>query len=137
MKNANNAANPVRREEPAPTLRSRGKGAFSTENRRLTWNLVVWPMLLKLNRPYFTLNEYRIKRNEICIKHGIKCSNIRGGLVSLTYKGFLIKNQDIYLINFSFSLYLKNKVNLDYDKAFRKNSQTLKRISDGLNVPCV
>ena len=120
MKNANIATNRVPREEPAPTLRSKGKGAFSTENRRLTWDLVVWPMLLQLNRPYFTLNEFRIKRNEICIKHGIKCSNIRGGLVSLTYKGFLIKNQDIYLINFSFSLYLKNKVNLDYDKAFRK-----------------
>ena len=120
MKNASIATNPVPREKPAPTLRSKGKGAFSTENRRLTWDLVVWPMLLQLNRPYFTLNEFRIKRNEICIKHGIKCSNIRGGLVSLTYKGFLIKNQDIYLINFSLSLYLKNKVNLAYDKAFRK-----------------
>jgi hypothetical protein len=120
MMNPNIATNSVSREEPTPTLRSKGKGAFSTQNRRLTWDLVVWPMLLQLNRPYFTLNEFRIKRNEICIKHGIKCSNIRGGLVSLTYKGFLIKNQDIYLMNFSLSLYLKNKVNLDYDKAFRK-----------------
>jgi hypothetical protein len=119
IKNVNISVNPVPKEEPPPTRR-KGKGAFSTENRRLTWNLVVWPMLLKLNRPYFTLNEFRIKRNEICIKHGIKCSNIRGGLVSLTYKGFLIKNQDIYLINFSLSFYLKNKVNLNYDKAFRK-----------------
>ena len=120
MKNANIATNRVPREEPAPTIRSKGKGAFSTENRRLTWDLVVWPMLLQLNRPYFTLNEFRIKRNEICIRQGIKSSNIRGGLVSLTHKGFLIKNQDIYLINFSLSLYLKNKVNLAYDKAFRK-----------------
>ena len=111
MKNANIATNRVPKEEPAPTLRSKGKGAFSTENRRLTWDLVVWPMLLQLNRPYFTLNEFR---------HGIKCSNLRGGLVSLTYRGFLIKNQDIYLINFNLSLYLKKKVNLDYGKAFRK-----------------
>ena len=120
MKNANITTNRVPREEPARALHSKGKGAFSTENRRFTWDLVVWPMLLQFNRPYFTLNEFRIKRNEICIRHGIKCSNIRGGLVSLTYKGFLIKNQDIYLINFSLSLYLKNKVNLAYDKAFRK-----------------
>ncbi len=120
MKNANITTSRVPREELAPTLRSKGKGAFSTENRRLTWDLVVWPMLLQLNRPYFTLNEFRIKRNEICIKYGIKCSNIRGGLVSLTYKGFLIKNQDIYLINFNMSLYLKKKVNLNYSKAFRK-----------------
>jgi len=120
IKNVNIATKHVPREEPAPILRSKGKGAFSTENRRLTWDLVVWPMLLQLNRPYFTLNEFRIKRNEICIRHGIKCSNIRGGLVSLTYRGFLIKNQDIYLINFSLSLYLKNKVNLDCYKACRK-----------------
>ena len=120
MKIANVTTGRVPREEPVQTLRDKGKGAFSTENRRLTWDLVVWPMLLQLNRPYFTLNEFRIKRNEICIKYGIKCSNIRGGLVSLTYRGLLIKNQDIYLINFSLSLYLKKKVNLDYGKAFRK-----------------
>jgi hypothetical protein len=119
MKNANITTSRVPGEEPVQTLRDKGKGAFSTENRRLTWDLVVWPMLLQLNRPYFTLNEFRIKRNEICIKYGIKCSNIRGGLVSLTYRGLLIKNQDIYLINFSLSLYLKKKVNLDYGNAFR------------------
>lgn len=120
MKIANITTGRVPREEPVQTLRDKGKGAFSTENRRLTWDLVVWPMLLQLNRPYFTLNEFRIKRNEICIKYGIRCSNLRGGLVSLAYRGLLIKNQDIYLINFSLSLYLKKKVNLDYGKAFRK-----------------
>ena len=120
MKIANITTGRVPREDPVQTLRDKGKGAFSTENRRLTWDLVVWPMLLQLNRPYFTLNEFRIKRNEICIKYGIRCSNLRGGLVSLTYRGLLIKNQDIYLINFSLSLYLKKKVNLDYGKAFRK-----------------
>ena len=120
MNNVNITTGRVPKIEPVPTPRDKGKGAFSTENRRLTWDLVVWPMLLQLNRPYFTLNEFRVKRNEICIKYGIKCSNIRGGLVSLTYRGFLIKNQDIYLINFNLSLYLKKKVNLDYGKAFRK-----------------
>ena len=134
MKNANITTGRVPREEPVQTLRDKGKGAFSTENRRLTWDLVVWPMLLQLNRPYFTLNEFRIKRNEICIKYGIRCSNLRGGLVSLTYRGLLIKNQDIYLINFSLSLYLKKKVNLDYGMAIRKKVPTLTvrqiRISD-------
>ena len=120
MNNVNITTGRVPKIEPVPTPRDKGKGAFSTENRRLTWDLVVWPMLLQLNRPYFTLNEFRIKRNEICIKYGIRCSNLRGGLVSLTYRGLLIKNQDIYLINFNLSLYLKKKVNLDYGKAFRK-----------------
>ena len=61
-------------------LCSKGKGAFSTENRRFTWDFVVWPMLLQLNRPYFTLEEFRIRRTEICRKYRIKSSNIRGGL---------------------------------------------------------
>jgi hypothetical protein len=50
MKIANITTGRVPREEPVQTLRDKGKGAFSTENRRLTWNLVVWPMLLQLNR---------------------------------------------------------------------------------------
>ena len=127
MKIANITTGRVPREEPVQTLRDKGKGAFSTENRRLTWDLVVWPMLLQLNRPYFTLNEFRIKRNEICIKYGIRCSNLRGGLVSLTYRGLLIKNQDIYLINFSLSLYLKKKVNLDYGKLLERRFLNIKK----------
>ena len=117
MKNANIATNRVPREEPAPNLRSKGKGAFSTENRRLTWDLVVWPMLLQLNRPYFTLEEFRIRRTEICRKYRIKSSNIRGGLVSLTYKGFLTKNHHHYSINFRLLPYLNKKIDLDYSKA--------------------
>lgn len=55
MKNASITTSRVPKIEPVPTPRDKGKGAFSTENRRLTWDLVVWPMLLQLNRPYFTL----------------------------------------------------------------------------------
>ena len=35
----NIATSRVPREEPVPTLRDKGKGAFSTENRRFTWDL--------------------------------------------------------------------------------------------------
>src|SRR4029079_3709457 len=106
MNNANITTIRVSKIEPVPTIRDKGKGAFSTENRRLTWDLVVWPMLLQLNRPYFTVSEFRITRNEICVSHGIRSSSIRGGLVSLTHRGFLIKKQDTYLVNFGLSLYL-------------------------------
>ena len=112
----NIATSRVPREEPVPTLRDKGKGAFSTENRRFTWDLVV----LQLNRPYFTLEEFRIRRTEICRKYRIKSSNIRGVLVSLTYKGFLTKNYHDYSINFRLLPYLIKKVDLDYSKAFRK-----------------
>lgn len=120
IKNAKITTSHVSRKELGPTLLSKGKGAFSTENRRLTWDLVVWPMLLQLNRPYFTLDEFRIKRTELCRKYRVKGSNIRGGLVSLTYRGFLIKNHNTYSINFKLLPYLNKKVNLDYSRAFRK-----------------
>jgi hypothetical protein len=120
MKNVNFPTSHLCRKELAPSQSGKGKGAFSTENRRVTWDFVIWPMLLYLNRPYFTLEEFRIKRTEICRKYRINGSNIRGGLVSLTYRGFLINNHHTYSINFKLLLYLSKKVNLDYSKAFRK-----------------
>lgn len=120
MKNVNVRTSNVSRKELAPSLRGKGKGAFSTENRRFTWDFVIWPMLLYLNRPYFTLEEFRIKRTEICRKYRIKCVNIRGGLVSLTYKGFLINNHHTYSINSKLLPYINKKIDLDYSMAFRK-----------------
>jgi hypothetical protein len=106
--------------ELAPSRRSKGKGAFSSENRRLTWDFVVWTMLLNFNRPYFTIEEFRIKRTEICRMYRIEGSKIRGGLVSLTYRGFLTKNHHNYSINFRLLPYLNKKVDLDYSRAFGK-----------------
>ena len=32
------------------TARRKGKHAYSTENRRMVWENVVWPLILKVNR---------------------------------------------------------------------------------------
>jgi hypothetical protein len=42
---------------------NKGKHASATENRRLVWKYIVWPLLLEANRQYFTLQEYRTKRD--------------------------------------------------------------------------
>jgi hypothetical protein len=120
VKNGNPPTSPVQKKELTPSSRRKGKGAFSTENRRVTWDLIIWPLLLYLNRPYFTPQEFRTKRIEICRKYGFKSSNIRGGLVSLTYKGFLINNHHTYSINSRILPYLNKKIDLDYSMAFRK-----------------
>ena len=45
--------------------RKKGKHASSTENRRLVWEYVIWPLVLDVNRNYFTLKEYHIQRDTI------------------------------------------------------------------------
>ena len=37
--------------------RRKGKHASSTQNRRMVWEGVVWPLILQVNRSYFTLDE--------------------------------------------------------------------------------
>ncbi|MDQ3562058.1 MAG: hypothetical protein M3382_03580, partial [Thermoproteota archaeon] len=51
-------------------IRTKGKHASSTENRRMVWENVVWPLVLELNRSYFTLKEYHAKRDSFCMKTG-------------------------------------------------------------------
>ena len=46
--------------------RKKGKHASSTENRRLVWEYVIWPLVLDVNRNYFTLNEYHTQRDTVC-----------------------------------------------------------------------
>ena len=34
-------------------LKVKGKMASLTENRRLSWEIIVWPLILELDRPFF------------------------------------------------------------------------------------
>jgi len=47
-------------------VKRKGKYASSTENRRLVWNNIVWPLILELNKPWFTIQEYHTKRDVYC-----------------------------------------------------------------------
>jgi hypothetical protein len=97
----------------------KGKHAYSTENRRLIWEQIVWPLVLEKNRQYFTLREYRIKSNEFSRTHNIQLPTSRrsGGLISLINKGILKKDKGLYSIHYKLVPYLRKNVNLDYGTA--------------------
>ena len=38
--------------------RDKGKYAYTTGNRVFVWKNIIWPLLLEVNRPWFTLKEY-------------------------------------------------------------------------------
>ncbi|HYP42566.1 MAG TPA: hypothetical protein VEQ18_00940 [Candidatus Nitrosocosmicus sp.] len=99
--------------------RKKGKHASSTENRRLVWEYVIWPLVLDVNRNYFTLKEYHIQRDTICRERNIFPSKVAGGFVSLLVKGILIREKNIYSIHYKLIPYMRKKVNLDYGTVIR------------------
>lgn len=68
-------------------LKVEGKMASLTENRRLSWERIVWPLILELDRPFFIVREYQAKRDYVSGKYGIQNSRIRSGFVSLIHRG--------------------------------------------------
>jgi hypothetical protein len=107
-------------ENYKPKERKKGKHASSTENRRLVWEHVIWPLVLGVNKNYFTLKEYHIQRDTICKEKNILPSKIAGGFVSLLVKGILIREKDIYSIHYKLIPYMRKKVNLDYGTVIRE-----------------
>ena len=84
-------------------LKVKGKMASLTENRRLSWEMIVWPLILELDRPFFTVREYQAKRDYVSGRYGIQISRIRSGFVSLIYRGFVIKGAVGYSLNWETS----------------------------------
>jgi len=100
--------------------KSKGKHASSTENRRMVWEKVVLPLILEVNRSYFTLREYHVKRNEFCNLYNIRPSKVAGGFVSLLIKGILIREKNIYSIHYRLIPYMRKKVSLEYGLVIRE-----------------
>lgn len=100
--------------------REKGKHASSTENRRMVWENVVWPLILEINRPYFTLKEYHARRDEFCRTTGVPASKVAGGFVSLLIKGILARNKNIYSIHYRLIPYMRKKVQLEYGQVIRE-----------------
>ena len=101
-------------------FKGKGKHASSTENRRMVWEKVVWPLILEVNRSYFNLKEYHTKRNEFCRLYNIQPSKVAGGFVSLLIKGILIREKNIYSIHYRLIPYMRKKVNLEYGLVIRE-----------------
>jgi hypothetical protein len=86
----------------------------------------VWPLIIQVNRPYFTLEEYQHKRNEFCKINDIPVSKLSGGLVSLMIKAILKKDYErrtwIYSIHYRLIPYMRKKTTLEYGLAVRESS---------------
>ncbi len=101
-------------------LSDKGKYASSTENRRLVWKKIVWPLILELNDVAFTLKQYQKKRDEICKNDGTMMMSTSRGLVSLQQKGILYKEKDLYSIHYRLIPYMRLKADCDYATAIHE-----------------
>ena len=107
-------------EEAAAVIRVKGKHASSTENRRMVWENVVWPLVLDMNRSYFTLKEYHAKRDAFCRKTGVSPSKVAGGFVSLLVKGIIVRDKNMYSIHYRLIPYMRKKAELEYGLVTRE-----------------
>lgn len=105
-------------------LSTKGKYASSTENRRLVWEKIIWPLVLERDTPYFTIQEYHEKRDDYCESMRINASKIAGGFVSLIVKGLLVKdrNKEVYSLHYRLIPYMRKRVKLEYGPAVREIS---------------
>ncbi len=103
-------------------LRIKGKYASSTENRRLVWESIIWPLVLEKNRSYFDIEEYHVARNHFWEREGIIQSKVAGGFVSLIMKGLLVKDKDndVYSVHYRIIPYMRKKIKLEYGQAVRE-----------------
>ena len=100
--------------------RRKGKHASSTQNRRMVWEGVVWPLILQVNRSYFTLDEYHAKRDKFCATYNIPQPRVAGGFVSLLVKGILTREKKIYSIHYRLIPYMRKRANLEYGLVMRE-----------------
>jgi hypothetical protein len=100
--------------------RTKGKHAHSTEYRRLIWEMIVWPLIIEQNKPYFSINEYQSKRVCFSKESNIPSSKLSGGLISLVVKGILIKEEHIYSLHYRLIPYLRKKAILTYGQALKE-----------------
>ena len=103
-------------------LQEKGKYASATQNRRLVWENVMWPLILELNDISFTVEQYKKKRDEVCKELNIPPSRVAGGFVSLLLKGILYKEKNLYSIHYRLIPYMRLKANCDYATAVREAS---------------
>ncbi len=100
--------------------KNKGKYATSTENRRLMWEYIIWPLVLELNRNYFTSTEYHKKRDMVSTEKNIPISKMAGGLVSLLVKGIITQDKNYYSIHYKLIPYMRRKVRLDYETVLKE-----------------
>jgi len=84
------------------------------------WEHVVWPLVLNLRRPYFTLEEYHMRRDSVCDLYGIPHSGLSGGFTSLVTRGLLIRENGCYSLRYRLIPYMRKRVILEYGTAVKE-----------------
>lgn len=108
--------------------KDKGKSAYSTYYRRLVWEYVIMPLLQEIERPYFSVEEYRNKRDEVSEMLKMSPKELSYGLSSLMYRNILKKekkekNEKIYLVNPNLEPHMKKKERIDYGTAIKETSK--------------
>ena len=102
-------------------LSEKGKYAAATQNRRMVWEKIVWPIILEVNDVTFSVKQYQKKRDQICQKNNLKISDISRGLASLLQKGMLLKEDNMYSIHYRLIAYMRMKADCDYPTAINES----------------
>ncbi len=80
---------------------------------RMIWELVVWPLILEINRTYFTVEEF-------CAIYEIQPLKISGLLIAMVAKGVLTKRGNIFSIHSRHIQYMQKKISLGYGLAVKE-----------------
>ena len=102
-------------------LSEKGKYAASTQNRRIIWEKVVWPLILEIDDLTFSVKQYQKKRDDVCHKNNFTISEMSRGLASLLQKGVIIKEDDMYSIHYRLIAYMRLKADCDYATAINES----------------
>ncbi len=101
-------------------LSGKGKYASATENRRLVWKELVWPLILEGGQAVFTKKQYQKKRDELCLSRGADIMKLSRGLASLLQKGLIYREGDIYGIHYRLIPYMRLGAQCDYATAIHE-----------------
>ena len=102
-------------------LSEKGKYAAATQNRRIVWEKVVWPIILEIDDITFSIKQYQKKRDEVCHNNNFKISEMSRGLASLLQRGIIIKEDNMYSIHYRLIAYMRLKADCDYATAINES----------------
>ena len=102
-------------------LSEKGKYAAATQNRRVVWEKIVWPLILEIDDVAFSVKQYQKKRDQIRQKNNLKILDISRGLASLLQKGMLLKENNMYSIHYRLIAYMRVKADSDYATAINES----------------
>ena len=77
----------------------KGRYAATSERRRVVWKDFLRPLIKDCEKSYFTLEEFRINRDEVCKNKNFIPKEINGGFISLLHKG-IINSYNNGILNF-------------------------------------